>query len=543
MSFRDQFRKRKYWDNAKSIYGSLGGKYKKASSSGMIAPEDENRWIIARELAATNKRVCVECGYSEEVKKVSDVKKHCGKLMAADLTAQDRNDIKKYFGKIRVKLNQSQKKQVEEHMKKECDEESPEDDKEEKESSMLKYTANFIRDDEDIGNCHWVVKHGENPVLKLTLSQAYPGKENTKAAPFSNRKYGQMLVESIEENGLDKAFERHLHKRGTLITAQVNPMAPDIFQAETGVEDNDMQGRAPQGPQADRGLVNKDIGDDILEDKTDESNIIELVKEALVPVIVASSDEITPEAVVEELKNLFQSEQALSKFQGSLAEKVEDSKANEVMEEDKEQEAMPAAPMDSANVGAAPAPPTDQQPMLAASKKRIAKLNGAIKEAESKIESLNKELSKYGETNKELVGQLRQERKRVSELEEEKQELLGQNKKLIADRTIRIRYPRCASLAREMVDIGEIESKDVQSTVNSLLKSPTKEFMALESRVKKVHAKLNIHSVDSDNVFTEKKGLLGIVPEQRDEDKKEATLVSGPRNGASSSIAQNISWS
>lgn len=374
------------------------------------------------------------------------------------------------------------------------------------------YSAHFVKDDAALGNSYWVVKDASaEPVLKVTLSQAFPGKEATKAAPFSTAAYGEKLVRSLQERGIEKtvASKDGLNGRAVVYkSAQANPMAPDLFQEQTNVEEAGNQGQKPVDPQADKAMVDKDTGDEILADKEDHSDVIELLKSAVVPFLVAGKD-VTVEQFVQELKALCQDDDLLNEFQGSLDEMVknfendEDKDKEDEVENEKDQ-------MKAEQPGAQPEtgqPPANQQPMLTASK---------LAEAED----LRRRLSIAENSNRQLLEKCEQLKREAMLHDSESQKLLAQNKMLMIDRTMRIRHPRCAKLAQMRVEIGEAD--DVQRETVALLKMPSGEFEALEKRVMKVHARVAQQTSDIDTT-----GVLHFIPEPRGEEKT-ASLNSGP---------------
>jgi hypothetical protein len=555
-----------YWKNVQSAYGNLGGKFSAASKGAetVRVPDNSNAWLVAREMAATGKRECKACGVTYEAKP-GDVLKHCGKIMAAKMEPEIEKQVRESIGKYKIALkkkadllpggkadNKSDKefpkKELEEGKKHEKKEHTSDSEKAkeiakdhlvedkgyykklEKVEKKASLTVHFVKDEAKLGNSYWVVKDASaDPILKVTLSQAFPGKEATKAAPFSTAAYGEKLLRSVNQRGVEKtvAARDGLNGRAILYkSAQANPMAPDLFQEQTNVEESGNQGQKPVDPQADSAMVDKDTGDEILADKEDHSDVIELLKSAVIPFLVAGNKDITVEQFVQEIRALAQDEDLLSEFQGSLDEMVKnfehDEDKDEVEDEEKEKEDNAAA-----TEGAQPEtgqPPANQQPMLTAQRKM-----------DEKAEDLQRRLAIAEGTSKKLLDVNEQLKREAMKREEEYQRLLSQNKMLMVDRTMRIRHPRCAKLAKMRVEIGEVD--DAGKETIALLKMPSGEFDALESRVAKVHARVARQNPDFDT-----SGMLHFLPEPRGEDVKVASLKSGPRKADERSPALANSW-
>lgn len=553
----------KYWNNVESAYKALGGTYKVVADKGSKArvPADPARYTAARLLAYTGKRVCAKCAVTHEGEP-GEVYRHCGTLMHADMTVAERSAVMNTVGKLRVKKtakdelpggkadnipdSKFNKKDLEEGSKHEKEHTKDPDKKKEIAKDHLvedtKYydklkkmeknsqqqniepmadmhqqnqknlTATFIKDEENLGDSHWVIKAGTEPVLKVTLSQAFPNNVKTKAAQFSTDRYGETLLKHVKDNGVERTVKAALNGRATMFKAgQINPLAPNIFQDETSIENQDQQGEKPTGDQADDGLVGEEVGDGILDEKDDNSDIIETIKESLVPIIKVSED-MTADQIVQELKMLVQNDAALNEFQGSLQEMVDQSK-DEADIEDAEDEAVEE---DLADAGGA-TPPPDQQPMMTARKRKT----------DEEVVRLREELVNARQTARLLNMQLSERDRKIASLQEQNIIVKDENKLLLAERTMRIRYPRCVRVAARQVEIGEVDNEKQQ--VLALLRMPTEQFEATENRVGKVHQKVASSYIEEP---FDTQGVLSVLPEQRGEDKKIATLVSGPRSGS-----------
>jgi hypothetical protein len=561
-----------YWKAVRECYAALGGKFVRQASGeqGAHTPTDKARWSIARELGYTGNRLCLHCN-ATLVAEPGTVVKHCGVLMAADITQSERNEIENSIGKLKVSFKAKdllpggdadnsdkdtfEKKELEEgkdhekehtdsddvaseiasdHLKKDDDYY----DKLKKKTSSAEITAHFIRDDEDIAESHWVVKKAGNPVLKVTLKQAFPGKEKTKAPIFAQSKYGEELISTVKARGVEGTVKTAL-KNGATVFGQYNQMNPNtLMPAPENVEDTEMQGKPPTDPQANPGMIDQEVGDEILDDDQQRTDIVELVKAALVPFIASAGDEITVQSVVAELKALCQNDQSLNDFQGSLDEQVEQfQQDNSVAEEDQkdaDRGDVPEDPMADAGAGM---PPPDQQPLQAQlSNKREAQL---VEEAEA----LRTALKEHEEANSKLVGELKKAQSNSTEYQRRYSQQLEDNKVLLIERTMRARQPRCAVLAQGMVNIGEISEEEKGDKITALLKMPTDEFLTLESRVKKVHSKLVVRQASAPDINT--KGLMPIIDDHRGEGN-ESTLADGPRKGAnqkSAGLVTSVNWS
>jgi hypothetical protein len=575
--------KPEYWSAVKTSYKSLGGTYKSAGK--LSAPTNSELYTLARLLAATGSRICAVCKHVH-AGKPGQLYKHCGKLMVADLSASDRDQIVATVGRVKMnmksaatkpnpgpysdntwdkieksdaegeaRLKERQQKRKEKNQPK-LDAPSPEEDKKttakaegeyysdyddesglycvfhtesdhcfstfssaseakaeaddlnQKGASRPKYTARFIQDTSNLGDSHWIVKHGSNPVLKVTLAQAFPNNIETKAAKFSTQAYGDSLISNIAKSGVEGAVKTALNGRATVFkVGQINPMAPNIFSEETNVEDQDQQGNKPSGDQADSAMVDPDAGDDILEDKPDNSDVINTLKELFVPVLNLSED-MTVDNVVQEIKLLVQNEEALSEFQGSLQEMVDSSRAAGDAKDEEESEEESA----EADAGAA-TPPPDQQPMLTAQKEERRRVNAELHRNKEVIRKLQAQLS----AQEDALTAERQANLRLSD----------ENKLLLTERTMRIRYPRCLDVAVKQVEIGEVVEADKDKHVIALLKMPTEQFEATELRVGRVFERVGSVGPGVDTT-----GILSAIPEQMD--GNDANLKSGPRSGGKS---------
>lgn len=557
----------KYWQATRKAYSALGGKFSvKEDKPGVVAhvPADKDRWIIARELAFTDNRVCVKCGSTMKVD-FGDAIKHCGMLMAADLNQAQRTELAADIGRLKIsfkqkakspnpgpysdsewdkieqedaegeKREQEQKQRRLDKMKQrrdpegietKSDQSAPSEKSEEKKEAQA-LTAHFVRDEENIGDSHWIVKKAGNPVLKLTLAQAFPGHEATKAPIFAQPSYGATLLNGVTAHGV----EAEAKKIGAKVFGQFNQSAPNTLMPKPeNVEDTDQQGKPPTGQQANPGMVTQEVGDEILDDKNDRQDIIELVKAALVPFIAAAGDEISVQSVVAEIKALAQSEQALNDFQGSLDEMVHQFQDDHnVAEEEKDEAESKPQEQNSADAGGM-TPPPDQQP------------REALKKVSDSEAALKKQQADHEQVRQKLVAELKESQQREIEAERRYQHELANNKMLMIERTMSKRHPRCAQLAKKLVEIGEVSEQDYDKHVVALLKMPTSEFLETEIRVGKVHDKL----IGNTAPKFQTKGLISVIDDHRDEGKKEATLKSGPRqdaNGGGSKLSSAIDWS
>lgn len=571
-----------YWAAVRKAYASLGGKYIRQASGEQAShvPADQQRWAIARELGFTGNRMCVECNATMKAD-AGAVVKHCNRLMMADITQAERSEIESSIGKLKVSFKSKDelsggkadkddkksfpKKELEEGAKHEKEHTSDKDKAEEIASDHIKedskyydklknmekrrdpdgldkkasseFTTHFIPDSDAIEDSYWVVKKAGNPVLKVTLKQAFPGKEKTKAPIFAQQKYGDELLDTVKKHGVLGTVKKAL-KNGATVFGQFNQMNPNtLMPAPENVEDTEMQGAPPTDQQANPGMVDQAVGDDILGDDQERTDIIELVKAALVPFIASAGDDITVQSVVAELKALCQNDQSLNDFQGSLDEQVEQfQQDNSVAEEDEKDQAREDMSQDPMADAGGQMPPTDQQPREASmSRKREAQL-------ESEVGQLRNALGEQEEASRKLAAELKKAQGESTEYQRKYNEQLEDNKVLMIDRTMRARHPRCARLAQKMVDIGEIQEADRDEKIVAILKMKTDDFLALEDRVGKVHSKIAVASTDPE--FSTK-GLMSVIDDHRDEGKKEATLTDGPRKGTGkgAGLVGNVNWS
>jgi hypothetical protein len=551
-----------YWTAVRKAYASLGGKYVRqaAGDQSSHVPSDKTRWGIARELGYTPNRACIKCN-ATLISEAGSVVKHCGTLMAADLTQAERIEIESSLGKLKVAFKTAKEDGGHVHADdpdKTADgehghtEENPEGchthDEGEKKEASADFTAHFIPDEDNIADSHWVVKKAGNPVLKVTLKQAFPGKEKTKAPIFAQQKYGNELLNSVKARGVEGTVKSAL-KNGATVFGQFNQTAPNtLMPAPESVEDTEMQGQPPTDPQADPGLVDPEVGDEILDDQQQRTDIIELVKAALVPFIASAGEEITVQSVVAELKALCQNDQSLNDFQGSLDEQVEQFQQDNSVEEEeqKEQDRLGDEEEEivgqeiAADAGGSSMPPPDQQPR-AASKARN------IKEAQltKEVAKLRHALGEHEQASGKIAKELREAQHEKTELQRRYAQQLEDNKMLLIERTMKARHPRCVKLAQRLVDIGETSEEERESKITALLKMDTDDFFALENRVNKVHGKLVVEGSHTPSFST--KGLMPIIDDHRDEGNKEATLADGPRRGANkgagAGLASNVNWS
>jgi hypothetical protein len=567
-----------YWQAVRKAYASLGGKFVRQAIGDQAShvPADKNRWAIARELGFNGNRTCVRCNATQVVEPGS-VTKHCGTLMAADLTQAERSEIENSLGKVKVSFkakdsmpggeadksekSEFDKKDLEKGKKHEKEHTSDPDkaeeiasdhikedkkyysklEKVEKKDASADFTAHFISDEDNIADSHWVVKKAGSPVLKVTLRQAFPGKEKTKAPIFAQKKYGDELLSSVKARGVEGTVKTAL-KNGATVFGQMNQAAPNaLMPAPESVEDTEMQGQPPTDPQADPGLVDPEVGDEILDDKQDRTDIIELVKAALVPFIASAGEEITVQSVVAELKALCQNDQSLNDFQGSLDEQVEQfQQDNSVGEEEKKEEDRGNQNEELPADAGGGMPPSDQQPREA-SKAR----NQREAELADRAASLQNALIEQEAASAKLANELREVQHGKVEAERRYAQQLEDNKILLLERTMKARHPRCASLAQQMVDIGEVSAEELGSKIIALLKMPTDDFFALENRVKKVHGKVVVAGRNGPAFNTN--GLMTIIGDHRDEGNKEPSLADGPRKGANhgvnAGVAGAVNWS
>ena len=167
-------------------------------------------------------------------------------------------------------------------------------------------------------------------------------------------------------------------------------------------------------------------------------------------------------------------------------------------------------------------PPPDQQPMVTAQQKpndEVVKLREELLEARKSARTLNEQLNSRD--------------RKIASLSKHNIDLMDENKLLLNERTMRVRYPRCVEVARRQVEIGEAD--DEKKQILALLKMPTDQFEATENRVEKIHKRVAVGSSEP----LDTNGILGVVPEQWDEDKG-VSLDGGPRAGKKQRLAP--SW-
>ena len=274
------------------------------------------------------------------------------------------------------------------------------------------------------------------------------------------------------------------------VTAQGMGGSVDPAAGEPGIETDAKQSPKNTGnpklmgdePTAD-GLAGKDINEELLADKVDNSNIVEAVR-AFLSVLLINAEGLETDGVLEELKEIFTQDDLYNEFKGKLDQSIAGKK-----EEDKSVEDQSAKEFLDM-VGEEPqepnqAPPTPSVPKLAhlilsapkfamLFKRQAAKMNNELEEMNNEFRQLK---AKYESE----IGELK--------------ELRTANNKLLIERSVRLRFPRSKRLASKMVAIGELDVGESQENTifekaAQLVTLSDDKFLEIESRVDKIFEKV-----------------------------------------------------
>lgn len=302
----------------------------------------------------------------------------------------------------------------------------------------------------------------------------------------------------------------------------------DLGVAEPGIEVKDErpeEGKvAPGKDQAPPGLVGEEVSEELLGEKPDRSNITEAISDILAT-IVANSD-INVEDVMSELKELFSQGESISEFRGKLEEKINTTKEEQV--EDTAGEEMP------------PAPPLDQQPSGAQPQQIAVAQLKQVKEDAHIAHLRSQKWEKYARALYDLQQKIKDDAivmdKKANKLAQESHSLqknLKEShkiiKRLLIERSARIRAPRAIKLASQCFEIGELgnaanaeqREKLMTSKLKDLMITSDEDFLRKEEEVDRIHQRLGQATPKLDS---EDKRILAFVPNFINEDKETKTL-------------------
>lgn len=470
------------------IYRALKGKFVKVASKSkpgrrVIRPTNKKLWSLSRSICDCDDRICAKCRATTVVASIGEMPKCCGMIM--DVPQQ------KPSPKPSLKTSTQQPKKE-------------------------KIEAVLIEDVEDYQDSHWVVKTNNIPVYKISLKQAYRDSEHPSSyKKFSDEAYGRSLTAAIQKHGVEHVAENVLRKRGTLfVGGQANAAPVDFMAKEPQVQDTegDIPER-PRGEQAGKALVDRDVGEELLEEKPDKAEILNLIQDALVPILQAAGDEISVEDVVRELQMLSANEAALAEFKGELDEKV--NSAEDETEEDVEEDVEEQQQANVAGPEQVQTPPPTQQPMATASvvlelRRQMVTLAEDLKNAKAHSTNFQDELQRATKACKGLVTLNKK-------LEADGAKLKGDNKVLLKEREARMIMPRVKRLAQKMAKVGLTPEDQLDQVQVDLFQLPDEEFLRKEREVEGVLIKMESNKEARTNPL-DTRGVLAGLPAQVDED-------------------------
>ncbi len=539
-------------EQASQIYQTLGGKFKKkagkALGSNIFVHSNVSLWKFVKSQCATPDRTCLVCGFTAQANYIGEIIRcHGNVMMAADRDAAmikempdatvepaevDSLDLE--HDRPKRKKPRLEREKPEKPERRERPEPKPTPKMAPKMPGLApapkgpaEILAKLIKDETNAYDSYWVVKQDDNLIFKATLAQAYKDRAGEFKDTFFDERYGRRLVAAIKQHGLDVVADGTFGGRGTVFTtAQVNSNAPDFLVREEGIEDNRADadtGQRPQGNQANPAMVKRDRGDELLADVEDKTEVLELLSDALIPIIVASEDKLTVDDVVREIQQLGSNESVLNEWKGKLEEKVQSAT------EDNEEEAT-GLQVDQANVQGPTPPPTEQPmataPVVSASlRERMLKLN-------VETDDLRNRLRQTESANKTLTADYRKANLKTRQLFED-------NKLLLRERQYRLIAPRVRRLAQKMVDVGMTPADMIDSASSDLLQMTDANFHRKEVEVEKVYGRFqSVRAITSaPKIVTE--GLHAVLSTQVTEDPQGRDMR-GKRSGPSNSTYE---WS
>ena len=261
---------------------------------------------------------------------------------------------------------------------------------------------------------------------------------------------------------------------GHIIEAQI-PMQTDTAVSEPGIEAPSQQPGEMGGEGADA-LIGEEMGAELTEDKMDHSNIVDAVGDVLAT-ILTNTDMLSVEDVVNEIREVFTDDDAMSEFRGKLEQKVEESDNDEV-QEDLMMDEPPADQMPG---------PEGPAPQVVAAMKKAEKWEGYAR----KVWAAHEE---YRNKNEVLMI----EAKNLKEIKMENEELKRMNKRLLIERSAKIRAPRAIKLANKCYEIGELgdaanddhKQMIIKAKINELMKLQDEKFLKKEETINNIHSKM-----------------------------------------------------
>lgn len=313
---------------------------------------------------------------------------------------------------------------------------------------------------------------------------------------------------------------------GKVHIAQGAPEPGDVGVAEPGIEESVSDPNATQQTEPPA-LVEPETSDALTGETKDYSNITEAISD-VVAAIVSNSDAASAEDVLTELKNVFSNDDEFARFRGKIEEKVEGERDSEA-----QGEVMAEAPPSSQSPAGDMGQPDEPQ-VVAAVKKEAQKWEAYARQVWAVKQKIERELI-------DVQAQL----KHQEELEEELQESKKLARRLLVERSARIRAPRAVRVAQKMYRIGELgegeEDAVVRTALDHLMTMTEDDFLANEDRVNRIYAKVreasSSRSFEDDS--TEGQSILTFVPVTT---QKEERDFLGKRRG-SSNIEEYYPWS
>lgn len=267
------------------------------------------------------------------------------------------------------------------------------------------------------------------------------------------------------------------------------------------------------------GLAPDDVSSELMGDKLDNADVSGAICNFLAT-LISYSDGLTIEDALSELKDTFMNDESYNEMKGKLESKVSETKEDKPVEEQTANEILQGAPEGPMS-----------GPMGVA-----AMLIGAPRYASD----MRKKASMLFKEVKGLRSKLAQAESGLAELAQ----LRDKNKKLIAERSVRMRWPRSERLATRMYQIGELGEGNAENLVkkkaSELVMLNDEIFGGIEDRVNLVHEKLGVGIENgitetpltfiSNSVTAHSRGLgFGKVKENVVENNNKFGWTQGPR--------------
>ena len=395
------------------------------------------------------------------------------------------------------------------------------------------YVRKWFRDGEGVTIIHPGLRLAamgiDEPVYKLIARDVLTNTDYKKSG--SKARVASDLYSDLKQYASDLAKADAKRKQtivylgpGKLHTAQGGPVPGDVSVAEPKIEETATGGL---GGQAGPGMVDPEVSEKLTGDTKDYSSITEAVGD-VVAAIVSNSDAISTEEVLTELKTIFVDDDEFARFRGKIEEKVEGDKGTE--EQAGEVEEAPPASQSPAGDSAHP------EPQVVAAVKKAQKWETYARQVWAVKESVEKQLLA-------AKAQL----KTQNDLEEELDHYKQVTRRLLIERSARIRAPRAVRMAQKMFDVGELGEGDrdalVREALDVLMTMKEDSFMTNENRINRIYEKMHQtssrRSIVEEEESTGGQSILSFVPVTT---QKEERDFLGKRHG-SSNIEANYPWS